>query len=688
MINSLFFLFDMAHRLTKDACFIKRNVCYVIFAGAALILGGVFLTPLHKAYAQQDLYAPMSGKDRTLVIEGLRAVKRNDWKRAEKQFAAAQDPLAAKLYYWLVYTKEHGNIEFTRVTRFIESNPQWPWQARLALNAEKAIDKKDTQADIIKWFDKNAPRTSDGMDYYLHALYEQGQAAKARDIAREWWGSTLLSPEGQRDFYAQYRDWLDQAAHIKRWNRLLFADHYTNARRIAGLLPEGYAALTEARIALAEQQSGVNDLIDQVPQELRRDPGFMYERLRWRRRADMDFRAIEILHTAPPIEEIPNVEDWWRERHILARRFIENKQYESAYELVSKHKQEEGFAFAQAEFLAGWLALEHVKKPWRAFEHFEALYYRTTMPVSKSRGAYWAGKASLALGHKEIADKWFATAAQYQTAFYGQLGLERLRQEGNITEFKPPLVMPETRAYFERNELVRVARLLYKADMRNETGAFLDALSRDVDTAEEYMITAELARDLGQPHKALGLAKRGLNKGIFMMDYAYPTMLSAMGQVDVEWAFVHAIIRQESAFDDRAQSHAGARGLMQLMPATAKEVAQKAGIQHSTSWLTTRPHHNIFLGSRYLQQMLDRYDGSYVLAAAAYNGGPGRVDRWLKEIGDPREKEIDYINWVETIPIYETRNYVQRILEATYVYRLSLQDIQKKSPSKIHVALN
>lgn len=688
-MKSLSSIFFMMSTLSKCSRSIKQNVRYVICAIFVVVTFCLAFVPSEQGVAQQYTSLPMTGADKTLVIEGLRAVNRDDWDRAEQQFAKARDPLAAKLYEWLIYTKGHGDFDFVRITQFMKNNPDLPWQGTMTLNAEKVLDSNVPDHAILDWFSTNDPKTSDGVVAYLEALRRKGDLSTMKTVAREWWKTAmLLTPESQSEFYAHYGRLLDPQSNIKRWNGLLFGGYYTNARIMTQLLPAGYKELTEARIALSEQLNGVDGLIEKVPHRLSRDPGLMFERLRWRRRAGHDFGAIKMLHDAPPVETIPNAGDWWGERHILARRFIENKQYDSAYELVSKHIQKNGFPFAQAEFLAGWLALEHVKKPVKAFEHFEALYYKTKTPISKSRGAYWAGKASLAMGHKEIADQWFRVAARYPTAFYGQMALERLKQQEHITGATPPIVMPETRAYFERNDLVQISRLLYKANMRNETGAFLEALGRKTDNSEQYALVAELAHDLGQWHRALGLAKKGLNKGIFMMDYAYPTMLSSMQRVDIEWALVHAIIRQESAFDVRAQSHAGAQGLMQLMPATAKETARKIGVGYRKGWLGSRPDYNILLGSKYLEQMLDRYDGAYVLAIAAYNGGPGRVDRWLEEFGDPRKREIDYINWIETIPVYETRNYVQRVLEATYIYRFDLKDIQKYAPSRIHVALN
>ena len=223
--------------------------------------------------------------------------------------------------------------------------------------------------------------------------------------------------------------------------------------------------------------------------------------------------------------------------------------------------------------------------------------------------------------------------------------------------------------------------------MKKQTEVFLLRLSKNAKTSSDYILTAELAENLGQRHIAIKVAQAlQKEKNVNYSRYLYPKMVRELSNIrDTEWAFINAIIRQESRFDQSAVSHAGARGLMQLMPATAKDVARRAGRQHQTGWLTSRPSHNIYLGSRYLTQMVDRFGGNYAMAAAAYNAGPNRVDRWVKEFDDPRKGKIDLIDWIELIPIYETRNYVQRVLEGVYVYRQQLKGKQKNHSNLIHV---
>jgi soluble lytic murein transglycosylase len=410
------------------------------------------------------LQSEISEQDSALIIKALKAIDRKQWQAAENMIASSRDPLAAKLYYWFLYTQNPGDIPFKRLAGFIEQNPDFPRQGRLKLNAEKALTASGgTPRDIINFFSKYGARTPAAMDIYLQTLQSQNRNVVMQDALRAWWKTALITPGQQRSFLNKYGKFIDRKTNIRRLDYLLLHEHYTNANALARLLGKGYPQLASARIALARQSGGVDAKVAAVPPYLQNDPGLLYERLKWRRRHDMDFRAIEILHNMPPADSVTNLKDWWQERHIIARRLIENKQYESAYLLVEKHRQKEGLPFAQAEFLAGWLALRKLDKPWRAFEHFEALYHNTKTPLSRSRGAYWAGRASEELGHPDIAAQWYRVAARHQIAFYGQLSIARLAAEHKPPQQLPPAITIEGKNAFEEQEIVRIIRLLHAA---------------------------------------------------------------------------------------------------------------------------------------------------------------------------------------------------------------------------------
>lgn len=628
----------------------------------------------------------LSGKDKFHTYEALENIKKTQWKAAANHIAQSDHALSHKLYKWLYYTKNGGPIDFREITLFIKDNPDWPMQGRLRLRAEQAITSDITPPEIIRWFHAYAPITADGMNHYLTALKATKRHGELKLVFRDWWAKTLLTPKQQARFLINYGAYLNRQANINRINTQITAGHYTNARKIAYLLGQGYPEMVRARIALREDQSRIDQIIAAVPSSLTNDPGFILDRISWRRRHNKEFSAIDLFEQAAAMQNLPISGEWWKERHIIARRLIEKKQYNSAYKLVKNHLQTDGFSYAQAEFLAGWLSLSFLNNPRQAYSHFVNLYSNVSTPISKSRGAYWAGRASQKNRNDDIAKQWYAKAATYKTSFYGQCAADAL-QIAHQEIKAPPTATPtlENKAAFYAHDMVQVAKMLSQTKMRKEAGQFLDRLADILVNHTDHILLADLSRDLDQYQNAVRIAKKSLKQNILMIDHAYPTILSRMRHIDLEWALAHAIIRQESAFDFEAKSPAGARGLMQLMPGTAHDMARELNIPHKTSWLTTNTQHNIKLGAAYMQKMLDRYNGSYPMAIAAYNGGPGRVDRWIEDFGDPRTGEIDLIDWMELIPIYETRNYVQRVLENVHIYRLKLKDVQKGIRPEIHI---
>lgn len=619
------------------------------------------------------------------IVYALKLASGNRWSDARGQLPRRGDTLEQRAFQWYEYKSGAPGVTFNEIAAFVRANPDWPLIDRMRMQAEKIMPSNMKAQTVIDWFKENQPVTPNGMDLYVQALISTGHKDEAQKALREWWPEASLTRDQQKNFFTKYESHFDRASNLQRFNALLYKGEYSNARGLTGVLGKGYAELAEARIALSSNAGNVNPAINAVPANLRNDEGLLYERLRWRRRADINDGALEILAEPLNYADMYDPAAWWTERNIIARRMIENKQYKKAYDIVRKHGQREGLPFAQAEWTAGWLALQFLNKPWEAFEHFESVYHKVETPISKSRAAYWAGKASAKLGHKEISDKWYRVAAQSQTTFYGQLAVAEL----GLPQKLPSPSITAARPSDSAVELIKVAEYFSKAGLRGEAGSFLMRVASNAHAPDDYLVAAQKAANLNMNHIAIRVAQEAEKKNVIIPDQAYPLVDNYLrGINDVEWALVHALIRQESRFDAQAISHAGARGLMQVMPGTAKEVAKKAGLSHQTDWLITRPDHNIKLGTKYIAQMVARYNGNYALALAAYNAGPGRVDRWVKEFGDPRKGEIGIIDWIELIPIYETRNYVQRVMEGVYVYRLRLKNIQKAHNIPIHISMD
>ena len=406
-----------------------------------------------------------------------------------------------------------------------------------------------------------------------------------------------------------------------------------------------------------------------MPAALAGDGGLIYERVRWRRRADLTDGAVELLAQQP--ENPTNLRRWWTERNILVRRLFADAEYQGAYDLVAAHSQESGIPFAQAEWLAGWLALRFNGRPDLAQQHFRRLFDSVTTPISLARGAYWVGRSYEAMSDATNATNWYRLASLYDTTFYGQLAAGKLNEPSVArlpTETEVPIDVAEA---FAVSEMTRIVLALDQIDEEALSDRFLRTMSRRAqDDPVQLALTTRLAVEIERRHIAVRNAKRAVSIGPPLVQASYPILPLPLASPVPETALLLALIRQESEFRVDAVSRSGARGLMQLMPATARRMSRALGVQHSLRRLTSDPDHNIRLGSEYLARMLDRFDGSYILAVASYNAGPSNVEKWIVEWGDPRDPGVDTIDWIESMPFYETRNYVQRVLENAQVYRL------------------
>ncbi|MEE8443828.1 MAG: lytic transglycosylase domain-containing protein [Alphaproteobacteria bacterium] len=603
-----------------------------------------------------------------------------------------------KLALWTVLKARESEAPFQAITGFMDANPDWPSLGTLRIRAEKAIQPETPPAVLLDWFEGHKPRTAAGAAAYGEALLDQGESGRAIAVLRDGWIRFYMDEAAEKDYLARFGEYIDTADHWARLDRLLWDRRVSATKRQMRRVGEGRRALALARLALIRRSRDVEAALKGVPSWLQDDPGLAYERLRWRRRNDMDVGAVDIL-MAPPKDTVRPV-PWWKERHIMARRALRDDNVRLAYRLARDHGLKKGVEYAEAEFLAGWIALRFIGDYESAFKHFLELYQNVRYPISKARASYWAGRAAEAGGRKKIADQWYRVAAEHVTTFYGQLAARRTTAPATATIPREPQIGAEAATAFDRDELVRAVRLL--TGLRNapfaispvsadrygqpvDTRAMLAALdvkealapllrhiARRAKTPEEWVLTARLARELGRNEIAVYVGKRASQRGTILGDLGYP-MLVLPGKAPLDAALVHALVRQESAFDPGARSRAGARGLMQLMPATAKRVARELdAVGHSTARLTADPRYNLLLGSTYLDGMLERFNGSMIMALAAYNAGPHRVDRWLKEYGDPRGSLDDAIDWVESIPFSETRNYVQRVLESLAIYRAKL----------------
>lgn len=642
----------------------------------ALAAALLSILPLIAAGPSPAAGGPLADADLKAAKAAFAAIEKSQWKAAHQHAAAVGDPLVAKIVRWMDYTRPGTDSDFGAITAFLDENPTWPLRRDMRLRAEENLPLSMPAEEILAWFKRHPPLGTDGLVRQAAALNAVGQDAAGRAAVREAWIEGDFGKVQEQQFYRQFRKQLTQADHQARLDRLLWEDRSWQARRMLYRVDTDHRALAEARLALAAGSAGVDRLIARVPDKLKNDPGLQYERLRWRRRKGRLDAAREWVDDLPADPLHPH--KWWIERDVVARRALNDGFITDAYRIAKNHglkaTDANGRDYAEAEWLAGWIALRFLGDNAVAMEHFVAMYQRVQYPVSRARGAYWTARAAEALGLPRLADLWYAIAARLPTTFYGQLAVAKLAPGAPLKIPADPQPTPDDIAAFKRHELARVAEILHQVDEDKRLKPFIVALAAVSDKPAWQAMTAALAHAAARPDLGVHAAKNAERDGVSLLKAGYPAIdlpdpIDGKNASGVEPALALAVIRQESAFWPEAVSSAGARGLMQLMPATAKHLAKTYNVAYANDRLTDDPHYNLKLGTAYLGQMIQDFSGSYVLALAAYNAGPSRARQWVKDLGSPGPSIVEAVDWIESVPFSETRNYIQRVLENLQVYR-------------------
>ena len=607
----------------------------------------------------------LSAADLDTMRAALAAAQSGDWARAYAGASATTDPLPLKMFHWMDYARPGAPGRFPDISEFIEKNPDWPGQKALRKHAEEALaGESDTVA--AEWFKRYPPASPTGKVREAEMTMNSGDLDGATAALRGVWIAADFGPLDEKNFLARHFASLRPEDHAQRIDRLLWDGQSEAAHRMLGLVPSDYRPVAEARLALAAQASNAEALVGRVPARLRSDPGLIFEQLRWRRKKDMTDAAVQILLAQP--NDLVRPAAWWAERQAIARRVLAGGNAELAYRLVEQHGLIEGNAFSEAQFLLGYIALRYMKQPSLAFEHFSRILTRVDTPYAKARAGYWGGRAADAQGKSDLAAKWYAAGADHMATFYGQLAAHQLGHDAPPRPVPEPVPDIAERAQFDDDEVVHAARIFFELGDGAHAKVFLLHLADNAKTPAKFAMLANLAETNGRIDLAIAVAKRAIEAGTPLMIHGYPVTVIPDGGT-AEHSLLFAIMRQESAFERDAVSRMGARGLMQLMPATASFIANKMQLPFSPDRLTADGIYNVLIGRAYLETLIEDFGGSYALAIASYNAGPSRVRQWIHDYGDPRGGNIDMVDWIEMIPINETRNYVQRVLENLQIYR-------------------
>lgn len=620
----------------------------------------------------------LSASDLSLFERAFDYADRKQWTEALQLASQLSNAAARDVILWRAYSTKDNGIAFSELDRFLAGHREWPNQKSLQARAEEAMPADSMQPDqVISWFQGREPVSGEGMVKLGDANIRKGQDATGKSWVRRGWVEGNFSLERMSYIAARYNAVLTADDHKRRASRLVWSGESSQATAMTNWLTPDVQALISARIRLRQLARDGDAAYTRVPSALQGDAGLLLDRARWLRKRDRNDEARPLLISAsaglggnPP----PVVEDWWTERNYQAREALDAGDAQQAYQLAAGHsmRKDAGVSYAEAEFLAGWISLQFLKKPEPAYDHFLRLRDGVTAPISIARAHYWAGRAADKAGRTSEAQRQYGIAANYPMTFYGQLAASTINPNGNLNLQIPRTTTPASRQAIMDQSMMQAMQALADIGAEGMLRTFALAAADTYTDRDQFVVLTSFLRNLNQPAMALRVAKRGLQKNVPVYDIAYPTMSVPAYRgngTPPETALVLGLTRQESEFDPEAMSGVGARGLMQLMPATASLTARRHGLSYGNKNELLTPSVNMQLGMAHVSDLLSDLGGSYVMSIASYNAGQGRINRWVSTYGDPRSTNADMIDWIERIPFNETRNYVQRVLENTQIYR-------------------
>ncbi|AXT28127.1 lytic transglycosylase domain-containing protein [Ruegeria sp. AD91A] len=602
---------------------------------------------------------------------GLNEMRKGDW-NAALRVSGQRGSVSRDIIVWHWLREGFGSSGDVLV--FLERRPDWPGLAWLRRKSEPVFTGADPDR-VLKFYADMPPQTAEGALNYAVALKAKGRTGEAEaDIVTAW--RTMPMGSGLQRSYLENFATLLKPHHAARLDRMLWDGHLVSAGQMLPLVSSDERKLAEARIALQKRQPGVDTKVSAVPKSLADAPGLAFDRFVWRDKKELDDSAVDLMLARSTGPDALGEPDKWAEgRRRLARLEMRSGRAARAYDVAANHHMtpEMGYGYADLEWLAGFLALRKLNDPATAVRHFQNFLDAVKSPISKGRGGYWLGRAYAELGDAEKAYDAYAIGADYQTSFYGLLAAERIGRPFD-SEIANPRRAPHWRqAEFADSSVLEAGLLLLKDGEATLSERFLTHLVEGLDPVQASQL-GDLVIELQQPHLAVMIAKRAATNGTVLPAAYYPVHPVADIRLPMAKEMTLAIARRESEFDPVVVSGAGARGLMQVMPATAKLVAGELGILggHQTGRLTTDWKYNAKLGANYLSGLAADFNGNVVMMAAGYNAGPRRPISWMERYGDPRAGEVDIVDWIETIPFSETRNYVMRVTESLPVYRARL----------------
>ncbi len=594
-----------------------------------------------------------------------------------------------EIILWKKYSDKSqiNNINFNDISRFVGQSEFYPNIEEIKRNVEKVALVNDiSYKKSEKYFKLNPAGTKESKMFILQSeinflkKFKGGEEEKTRlynevrAMIADIWVKDNFNKEEEKEFLEKYKEHLIKSDYINRIDRLIWSDKFDDARRIINFVDEDYQLLFLSIIKIANGGKFIDNIIASVPRKLRSNEGLLYRQALWHKANDNPEKAIEIIIDLKDKLQFPD--KWWSVRKFYSREMLKKKNYKLAYSLMARHSLAYNSSdFWDAEWSAGWIALRFLDSPSKAYQHFDNLYKHVSQPVTLARASYWLGMSAQAKGDNKTAIEWYKVAAKYPIFFYGQLAIHKHRtidKEGA----KNDIILPEDPQIYlsdmkniSQSKATQVAYLLALMGDKANSAKIFEWVVNNLKTDGQVAVIIKIINELGDRPLDAKIARVAAKKNVFFIKDKFQIVQEVLK--DDHAPLIHAIIKQESAFLPSAVSQVGAIGFMQLMPETAKLVAKEMNIPFDKKKLATDISYNIKLGSFYIKKLIDRFEGSEILAIASYNAGPNATQRWINEFYDPRsQNDIDkVVDWIELITYSETRNYVQRIMENLIVYK-------------------
>jgi len=613
----------------------------------------------------------ISSQDAALVQQGLTAARARDVVGTQSIMARISDPTARKLVEWALVDTSDKQMSYSDLALAQTDLANWPRGDSRRAAGERALDMAGQSPDaVLAFFSGTAPTTAQGAIALAGALEQTGRRQEAQALIRDWWRTQSFEEAQQSRIYARWGGWLTSDDHVTRLNMLLLGPHGPATRAMVALVPADRQAVANTVMALRTAYAP-DVIVNSLSQSQANDPAVVLERVRLLRSAGRQSEAFPLLSALPAAPSHADGQNTlWSERRNYFLDALQQGNPRAAYAAMNGHGFPSGERKVDAEFFAGWVALTKLNDPATAAQHFEVLRNASSTPITQGRALYWLGRAAEARGDRQDAQRWYQAGAEHWQTFYGQLAAEKA---GATTLTLPgePSPSAEDVNRFESNEVVRATRILGQIGEKTLMRVFAYHLDDTLPSPYDLSQLFDLMQGYGDQFGSMMVGRAASQRGFVMPERMYPIRLPQQVPGMAPNEFALAITRQESSFDPLVRSHADARGMMQLLPATAQGVARRMGRSFSSEQLWD-PEVNMTLGSYHLGELMNNFGGSPLLASVGYNAGPAPPPQWTARCGDPRQAQVDPIDFIECAPFTETRNYMMRVMENMQVYRARL----------------